>query len=161
MAADIFLKITDIKGESKNKGHEKELDIRSWSWGLSQIGTMATGSGGGGGKVQVRNLNITRYVDAASTDLVLACCNGKHIPEAVLTCQKAGGTPLPYIKITLTNVILTNYDLVGHAQAEDLFTEVFSLNFERVKMEYDTQSDNGAKGDHYQMGWDVAKNTKL
>ena len=161
MAADIFLKITDIKGESKNKGHENEIDIRSWSWGLAQTGTMAMGGGGGAGKVAVQNLNLTKHIDASSTDLALACCNGKHIPEAVLTCQKAGGTPLPYIKITLTNVIVCNYNTGGHAQSEELFTEQFSLNFEKVKMEYDTQNDKGAKGDHFQMGWDVAKNAKL
>jgi len=160
MAADIFLKITDIKGESKNKGHEKEIDIRSWSWSLSQTGTMAMGSGGGAGKVHVENLNITKYFDAASTDLLLACCNGKHIPEAVLTCQKAGGTPLPYVKITLTNVVISRITTAG-THGDELYSEQIALNFEKVKVEYDTQTETGAKGDHFQMGWDVAKNVKL
>ena len=160
MAADIFIKFTDIKGESKNKGHEKEIDLRSWSWGLSQTTSMGMGGGGGAGKVHVQNLNITKYVDAASTALMLVCCNGKHISEAILTCQKAGGTPLPYIKITLTNVFICSYNTAG-AHGEDYFSEQISLCFEKVKVEYDTQDDKGAKGDHYQMGWDVAANTKL
>ena len=38
-----------------------------------------TGGGGGSGKVNVQDLSFTKYVDKSSTDLMLFCCNGKHV----------------------------------------------------------------------------------
>ena len=50
MAVDMFVKIGDIKGESKDDKHKEEIDVLSWSWGVSQSGTMSSGGGGGAGK---------------------------------------------------------------------------------------------------------------
>ena len=160
MAVDIFIKLSDIKGESKGTGHVKEIDVLAWSWGMSQSGTMHTGGGGGAGKVSVQDLSFTKYFDAASPDLMLACCNGKHIPEAILTVQKAGEKALPYIKITLSNLLVSSVS-TGGSGGEDRLTENVSLNFEKVKVEYDTQTEKGAKGDHFAMGWNVAENVKV
>ena len=41
MAVDVFLKLGDVKGESKDSKHEGEIDVLSWSWGVSQTGTMS------------------------------------------------------------------------------------------------------------------------
>jgi type VI secretion system secreted protein Hcp len=159
MAVDMFIKIGDLKGESKGKGHDKEIDVLAWSWGVSQSGTMHTGGGGGAGKVNVQDISFTKYFDASSADLILSCCNGKHIDSAVLTVQKAGEKPLPYIKITLTNVLVASVS-TGGSGGEDRLTENVTLNFEKVKVEYDTQTEKGAKGDHFEMAWDIAQNTK-
>ncbi len=159
MALDMFLKIEGIKGESKGEGHAKEIDVLAWSWGVSQSGSMHSGGGGGAGKVNVQDLSFTKYVDSATTDLMLACCNGKHIPSAILTVQKAGEKALPYIKITLTNLLVASVG-TGGSGGEDRLTENVSINFEKVKVEYDTQTEKGAKGDHFEMAWDIAKNVK-
>jgi len=160
MAVDMFIKITDIKGEAKGKGHEKEIDVLAWSWGMSQSGTMHQGGGGGAGKVSIQDVSFTKYLDASSADLMLACCNGKHIPEAILTVQKAGETALPYIKITLTNLLVSSLS-TGGSGGEDRLTENVTLNFEKVKVEYDVQTEKGAKGDHFQMGWNISANVKV
>jgi type VI secretion system secreted protein Hcp len=160
MAVDMFIKIGDLKGESKGQGHSKEIDVLAWSWGMSQSGTMHTGGGGGAGKVSVQDLSFTKYFDAASADLMLSCCNGKHITEAVLTIQKAGETALPYIKITMTNLLVASIS-TGGSGGEDRLTENVTLNFEKVKVEYDTQTEKGAKGDHFSMGWNIAENVKV
>jgi type VI secretion system secreted protein Hcp len=157
MAVDMFMKITDINGESKGKDHEKEIDVLAWSWGMSQSGTMHQGGGGGAGKVSVQDLSFTKYFDASSATLMVACCNGKHIGEAVLTIQKAGEKVLPYIKITLTNLLIASVS-TGGSGGEDRLTENVTLNFEKVKVEYDTQSETGGKGDHFDMAWDIAAN---
>ena len=92
MAVDMFIKIGDIEGESVDATHKKEIDILAWSWGASQSGTTHAGTGGGAGKVAVQDLSLTKYVDAASHALLLACCNGKHYGEATLVVRKAGET---------------------------------------------------------------------
>ena len=58
MAVDVFLKLGDIKGESKDAKHAGEIDVLSWSWGVSQTGTMGVGGGGGAGKANFSDLNF-------------------------------------------------------------------------------------------------------
>ena len=58
MAVDVFLKIGDIKGESKDSKHKGEIDVLSWSWGVSQTGTMGIGGGGGAGKANFSDLSF-------------------------------------------------------------------------------------------------------
>ena len=36
MASDIFAKIGDIKGESLDDKHKDEIEVLSWSWGVTQ-----------------------------------------------------------------------------------------------------------------------------
>ncbi len=43
MAVDAFLKM-DVKGESVVDGHEDEIQLLSWSWGMSQTGTTHRGT---------------------------------------------------------------------------------------------------------------------
>lgn len=47
MAIDMFLKLGDIKGESRDQAHRDEIDITRWGWSLSQSGSMHSGTGGG------------------------------------------------------------------------------------------------------------------
>ena len=46
MASDIFAKIGDIKGESLDDKHKDEIEVLSWSWGMTNAAKLA-GSGGG------------------------------------------------------------------------------------------------------------------
>ena len=52
MAADFFLKLEGIDGESTDDKHKGELDIESFSWGVTQLGT--GGYGGGGDRKSTR-----------------------------------------------------------------------------------------------------------
>ena len=109
MAVDALLKIEgkDIKGESKIDGHEDEIDIYSWTWGMTQSGTFHTGKGGGAGKVNVQDLTVTKYVDSSTPDFMMHCCNGAHIPSATLTIRKSGEHPIDFVVIELSKVMVT------------------------------------------------------
>lgn len=159
MAVDMFIKIGAIKGESVDHKHGGEIDILAWSWGMSNSGTAHTGGGAGAGKVNVQDLSITKYIDRSSTDLMLAACNGKHFPDALLTVRKAGEKPLEYLKITLTDVLITSVS-TGGSGGEDRLTENVSLNFAKVKVEYTPQKKDGAGDATLSMSWDIAKNIK-
>ncbi len=160
MAVDMFIKIGDIKGESLDGKHKDEIDVLSWSWGMSQSGTTHMGGGGGSGKVSVQDMSFTHYVDSASTKLLLACCNGKHYPEALLTVRKAGEKPVEYVKVTMNEVICTSVS-TGGSGGEDRLTENVTLNFAKVKVEYTPQDATGAAGATMDMGWNIAENVKV
>lgn len=159
MAVDMFLKIGDIKGESADKKHPNEVDVLSWSWGLSNSGTTHTGRGGGAGKANVQDLSFTKYVDSASHALLEACSNGKHYPKANLVVRKAGGkgAPIEYIKIEMEEVLITSV-ATGGSGGQDRLTENVTLNFAKVKFEYTPQKADGTPDATKTMKYNIAEN---
>jgi type VI secretion system secreted protein Hcp len=159
MAVDMFIKIGSLEGESKDSKHGKEIDVLAWSWGMSNSGSAHLGGGAGAGKVNVQDLSFTKYIDKSSPDLMLACCNGKHFPEATLTVRKAGEHPLEYMIVKLTDLLITSVS-TGGSGGEDRLTENVTLNFAKVNVEYTEQSTTGGAGAKPKMGWDIAANVK-
>ena len=163
MAYDAFLKLDGIKGESQDAKHKGEIDIMSFSWGAHQAGTSAIGSGAGSGKVSLQDLQITKKVDSSSPLLFLNCANGAHIKEGNLVVRKAGGDQLEYLKIKLTDVLVSSYQPSGHVHGgDDIPTESVSLNFSKIEMNYQPQGADGkAQGGPILAGWDVKANKKV
>ena len=160
MAVDMFIKFTpDLKGESKDQGHKNEIDVLAWSWGLSNSGSAHVGGGAGAGKVNVQDLSITKYVDSATCPLLLAGSNGKHYDEALLTVRKAGEKPVEYLKIKMTEVLITSVS-TGGSGGEDRLTENVTLNFAKVHVDYTPQDDKGKAGTAIPYNWDIAANDK-
>jgi type VI secretion system secreted protein Hcp len=142
MAANYFLKFTpEVPGESRQKGFENQIEILSFSWGVSQAGGYSYGGGGGVAKANMQDLSVSFRQCGASPKLMQFCASGKHLDEAVLTCLKAGETPQKYLEITLTDVIISSYQTGG--SGDDMPIESMSLNFSKVKEEYFGQDDTG------------------
>jgi type VI secretion system secreted protein Hcp len=142
MAVDMFMDIAGIPGESKDSKYGKKIDVLAWSWGMTQSGTFHAGGGGGAGKANVQDLSFTKWVDDASAPLMLATLNGKHLATAMLIVRKAGETPQDYLKITMTDVMVTSVS-TGGSGGEDRLTENVTLNFAKVKLEYFVQNEKG------------------
>ena len=179
---DAFLKLDGIKGESADAKHKGEIDIMSFSWGVSQTGVQATGGGGGAGKVSFQDLHIVKKTDASSPLLMLNCANGAHIKEGNFVVRKAGGTQLEYLKIKLTDVLISSYkphgmeagddwedkdtpaadDWLAAGLADAIPSEQFSLNFAKIEYNYQPQGADGkAQGGPVLAGWDVKANQKV
>src|SRR3954463_775203 len=105
--ADIFLKLQDVQGESVDADHKDEIDVVSWSWGMTQSGSSHIGGGSGTGKGSVRDVTIVKYVDKSSPNLVKFCCNGHHWGEALITVRKAGGKTLPYYTLKMKDGLIS------------------------------------------------------
>jgi type VI secretion system secreted protein Hcp len=141
MAADVFLKLGDIKGESQDKTHKDEIEILSWSWGASNPTNIAYGSGGGTGKVSFSDISFMHELDKSSTALYQACSKGTHIPEATLVARKAGGSQLEYLVVKLKTVFVSSVQL--SQGGSDKPTESVSLSFGEMTMEYSPQKADG------------------
>ena len=134
MAADYFLKIDGIKGESLDDKHKDEIDVLSFSWGVSQSGSMAFGGGGGEGKASFHDLSFVHKIDKSSPVLMQTCATGTHIKEASMVGEKSsdrGGEQ--FLKYTFKDVIISSYQDTG-SQAGDVMN-VAALRFASVKVE--------------------------
>ncbi len=132
MATDIFAKIGDIKGESLDSKHKDEIEVLSFSWGLTSAGQVS--GGGGAGKATFRDLLIVHTIDKASPALMRACATGKHLPEATITQRKAGKEQQEYLIVKMSDVLVTSVaDESGTGQPG---TESVALTFAKVALEY-------------------------
>ena len=154
----MFLTIDGIEGESAIEGHEGEIDVLAWSWGMSQSGTMHVGGGGGGGNVSLEDLTITKWVDKSSLPLMAACCTGMNYPSAKLTILKSNDQPLAWETITMTKLIITSIS-TGGSGGQDRLTEIITLNFRKVQVDYQPQDIRGyLSGDPIAYWWDILIN---
>jgi type VI secretion system secreted protein Hcp len=74
--------------------------------------------------------------------------------------RKAGETPLEYITITMTDVLVTSVS-TGGSGGEDRLTENVSLNFAKVEFSYKEQSQAGKAAGTGDFKWDIAGNVKF
>ena len=168
--SDFFMKFGDIKGESLDNKHKGEINVLAWSFGAVQPGASAiSGQGAGVGKVQFRDFHITKYVDSASPKLMLACASGQHFPEITFTARRAGGTQAEYLKIKMTNVVISSYETSSHtdgAGAADtqlkyqLPVDSVTINYAKIDVNYKAQNPDGTEGANTQAGWDLQANQK-
>src|SRR5512144_627235 len=130
MATDIFAKLGDIKGESLDSKHKDEVEVLSYSWGVSNAGSMGYGSGGGEGKATFHDLSFVHMVDKASPVLMQACATGVHYKEAMITHRKAGKGQQEYLIFKMNDVIVTGVTSGGDGDAGP--SENVSLAFAKV-----------------------------
>ncbi|EOS96698.1 type VI secretion system tube protein Hcp [Erwinia tracheiphila] len=160
MAQDIFIKFDGIEGESQDSTHKGEIEVLDWDWSVSQATNMHSGSGGGAGKCTVEDFHFDHYIDKSSPGLLQYCLTGKHIPEAVLTVRKAGGSPLEYLRITLQEIVITRVNPV-YLNTMRVPRETVSLAFSRVKTDYVLQNAEGNSAGTVSMEYDIKANAVI
>jgi type VI secretion system secreted protein Hcp len=160
MAGQMFLKLDGVSGESTDRKHRDEIEVLSWAWGLAQSSTTHSGGGGGVGKVTVNDLTFTKLLDIASPLLVRLCCNGHHVPKAVLTVRSSGDMPAEYFTLTLDEVIVSSVTMAaadGHGRPAENVT----LNFARFHFAYARQGSDGKLGVPVKAEWDIRRNLPI
>ena len=160
VATDYFLKLDGIDGESTDDKHKGEIDVLSWSWGVSQSGTHQAGGGGGAGKASPTDLSFSMITCKASPKLYLACATGEHIKTAKLVVRKAGGEQQEYMSVLLSDVLVSSYS-TGGSGGGDLPMESFSLNFGKMEYEYKPQKADGTLDSPVKTGYDYKLNKKV
>jgi type VI secretion system secreted protein Hcp len=140
VASDIFAKIGDIKGESLDDKHKDEIEILSWSWGVTSSGSQA--GGGGAGKTSFRDLAFAHNIDKATPLLLKGCATGQHLKEATITHRKSGKGQQEFLIVKMNDVIITG---VTHGESnEGGHVETVTLAFAKVDLEYRPQKADGS-----------------
>ncbi|MET3900968.1 type VI secretion system secreted protein Hcp [Devosia sp. UYZn731] len=160
MSGDYFLKIDGIKGESKDDKHPDEIEIDSFSIGVTNAGAMSAGGGGGAGKASFSDFHFSKTVDKSSPELMLACANGKHFAKAVVVLRKSGEDKLEYNTVTMSDVVVSSYQSSGHGGNGVLPTDSVSLNYAKIEYAYIEQDNKGKAKGTVTTSWNVKSNTK-
>jgi len=107
---DYFLKLDGIQGGSTDARHRDQIDLLSFSWSIKATAAGGGGAGSGTGKAVPGDFTFLARTSAASPRLFVVCATGQHIQTAVFTvARNRAGRPTDYIKITLTDVLVSSY----------------------------------------------------
>jgi type VI secretion system secreted protein Hcp len=110
-----FLKLDGIKGESTDSKHKGDIEISSFSWGVSNSSSIGSATGGAGaGKTTIQSFSITKVLDKSSPLLLQAAASGKHLKFAeLLFARKAGHKQQDYLYIKMENVLISGVQAGG------------------------------------------------
>ncbi len=129
-AVDFYLKIEGIPGESTARGFENQVEVESWSWGMSQAvaargreGTMLAD------RANPQPFTFVKRIDKASPLLYKAMASGQHFPSVTLTLCRAGGDKQPYMRYVLHDCFITSIKPV----AGDVPMEQVSFNYAKIE----------------------------
>lgn len=154
MAYVIFIKMDGITGESADAKHRGEIDVLSWSWGVTTSSSTHVGGAAVAGRAIPADLRFSHRIDLATPSLIKACASGRHIKEAVVSVQKTGAAPLEFLTIKLSEVTVESVE-PGVNTLENNATEIVGLAFSRMEFEYRQDLKPGATS---KVLWDVAAN---
>ena len=146
MAFDAFLKLDGIKGE----GAGGTITLESFSWGVSNSSSAATG-GAGSGKASFQDFSFSSVAGSESADLLLACASGKHISSGQLSIMDKSS---PLITITFSDVLISSYKLdqmnikldtaAIASQSPKLGPPMGNVSFNFAKFEFQTRGSSSS-----------------
>ena len=146
-SVDMFLSVKgaakgQIKGEAQDAQHKNEIDVSGWSWGMEQ--TPSLGGTTARGRATMRELEIRKRVDAASTGLMSAPRHNELIKEAVLTVRKAGKDPLEFLTITIEDGRIASISLeIEDGASTAAVYEKVSIAYNKIRVDYTPQGKTG------------------
>jgi type VI secretion system secreted protein Hcp len=150
-----FLKIDGIEGDSTDDAHADEIDVLSWTWGLTHAASTGGGGGGGIGRANFQDFQFVTRISKASPQLFLSCATGVHHKAATLSgTRTAGKVKGDFLTYKLTDVQVTS---VHHSDGEaDAPTEQFSLDYARFEISFTPPG-----GPPVSAGFDLKTNKKV
>ncbi len=152
MATTTHIKFDGIEGESTDNDHKGEIEALSWSWGVSNTVPTIGGGGSAVGKATPGDFHFLHLYDKASPILAKLCASGKRNKSAVLSIRKAGEGQKDFLKITLTDVLITS---VAASAAGDAVMESVAIAYAKIATAYQPQDPKGSLGPAVKFGWDI------
>ena len=146
MATSTFLHADPVKGESTDKGHEDWIEVESFSFGVSQPISGASGTGGrAAARADFQSFAINKMVDKSSVDLALHCAKGEHIPKLVLEVCQETGEKVNYWKMEFENTMVQSVSTSGGGSMRA--AESVAFVYDKVIWTYVAVKNDGTAGD--------------
>lgn len=159
-AGDIFLKLTNLTGDSVSTNHKGEIEIESFSMGHSRPFSLSGAAGASASKPSFADVSVQGRLSSVSPKLAAFCASGAVIPTATLSVQKAttSGKLEDYYQVTLTDVHVTSISTEA-SDGDGRPLERFSLSFSKVEWVYKPAvADNKTTAAPVKTTFDLATN---
>jgi type VI secretion system secreted protein Hcp len=113
----IYLSLDQIQGDVTAAGYEGQIELMSFSHGLSHPQSTTDGVSG---KLSVAEITVTKTTDRASPRLIEAAITGTVFAKAKITFASSGeGKFVAYLEVDLSNARVTSGGhIVGRRPAD-------------------------------------------
>jgi type VI secretion system secreted protein Hcp len=152
MSTDTHIKFDGVEGEATHADHKGEIEVLSWSWGVSNAGGIS-GGGSGKGKADPGEFNFMHLYDKASPNLAKKCAQGLHFKEVTVTSRKAGEGQKDFLKIVMKEVFVSSCSPSGSSGGD--IAEAVSMSYGSIDFAYKPQDETGKLGGEVKFGWNV------
>ncbi|WP_127532902.1 Hcp family type VI secretion system effector [Paenibacillus kobensis] len=152
----ILLKLDGIKGESQDAQYRDAIEINSFSFGVTNPAQITKGGGSSSGKATYSDIQLTKFLDSASLDLLKNAATGKSIKNGTLYFFK-NGQDKPYLTIQLSGILVTSQQQSVAADGERM-QESVSLTASKMTLIYTLIGPDG-KETSQTIEIDLVKNT--
>lgn len=143
-AADYFLKLDGVDGESTASGPAGSLAVASWSFGASNPTSVGSGGLSAGRGMAAPSaeptpgssgsLAVAKKYDKASPKLAMHCAAGQHIASAQLRrCENGACRSYELKDVVISSITIAN-------DGSGAVTESLSLNYAKIEFDYKPQS---------------------
>ena len=132
-AVDTYLKLDGIDGESTAQGHEKWIEVESFSFGASHLAN---------GQTQLSEVVITQPIDSSSPQEFAALVGGKPIATGILDLvTSASGEPQKLFEYTFSDILLSGITFSGSFGGNPV--ESLTFDYSKIKLQAFAQNDQG------------------
>ncbi|TDK53023.1 Hcp family type VI secretion system effector [Antarcticimicrobium luteum] len=149
MAANMFVKISDIPGDATEKEHDKWIVIQSCSWNveraveMTDLGSTQRGHANSNfGKVEV-----TSQMGLASNKLMTSVANGTIRPEITINFCRSGESASAGLEAysiwTLKHVVIDSYAVSG--SEDGIPEETWTMAYTAIEHEYKSTDQKSGK----------------
>jgi type VI secretion system secreted protein Hcp len=140
MAVDYYLKLDGVQGEAQDSNHKNEIQLLSWSWGASQVSSVAGTGGSGAGKADLSDITVMINFDKSTPKFFKSICAGTHIATGTLSAIKSGADGKPYLKVDFKELFVTHLQLSASSEVPAVSV---SLTYNEIKIDYSVQDEKG------------------
>lgn len=160
-----YVQIKGLKGSStddKHPGDQGWFAIESFDTGVMQTtNSLAAGKGQQSmsqANAQFSDVSWTKMVDGTTPQVQGSCAAAKNLPEVLIHFMaQSNNANEPYLIYTLTDAMFSSVSISGGSGGG--LMEHVSVNFAKIKVDYNMRDEKGAKKGATGYNWDLVKNT--
>ncbi len=134
--ADILLELPGVEGGSQLPGYAGQIEVLAMSVGISAVDKKPC---------IAQDAFLTKFVDKATADMIVATALGTLYPTAKITFvgSTGGGALAPILQYTFTNARFSSYNGGASSNSGILPTENFSIRYGTLTGTVFTRNLNG------------------
>ena len=145
--ADAYLAVVGkkqgpLKGECETPGHEDEIGVIAWRWGVTS--PTAPGSTAATGRKVYDVLQVDKLVDASSTRLVNALAFNEELRSVTLALRKAGTDEEDFFTVALERARVVSSQMRS-SPSGGLYESV-AFAYQKISIDYHPQQRSGQRG---------------
>lgn len=160
-----YAKISNIEGSVSTKGYENQIELASIDAGISRNINTRPGhtTDREYSTPKLSEFVVTKIMDKSSPYLFEASCTGQSIGEVIITATGSSAGSDKYLQYTLSDAIISNYNMNGvQVEGDEQHpSETLSFNYSKIEMTYIPRTKDNRPSSPISAGYDMTTASRI